>query len=823
MRHFLNFKIIQITLVALLILLVLAPSSFAALKNNHPRLMSQDWINKLSEWSNDPYWEPWQKFKSFADSKFGNTYDSGRLFARALMWKMGKGEAYLTSCLSNFDTVINSVGTSVDKIAANALYIAYAYDLLYEKLPVSSQKNAVDQFIAWQDVIKKSSWVNNKYVLIGWSIRRWMPAFVAAAAGTYDPSNSANDLEAEYNYWKTNYFNAALYWANRVFHGPMPSGTYYGTVTRMAYFLHAVDAVYMADDNTVYSSNIWFNNTPTYLWQAYSIPYKFIDPISQGYGWYYHAWDQSERLRDLVPFHARLNLLLLLTRLTNHPYRGQIYNYLYENADSDLNKARYTTTDYGALWAFIYGCKDLKATSEPQSLKFWYTNLNTDYGPGYVFMRTGYTPQDIYISFKCGDMLSRGHDNLGEGTFQLWARGEDLAIHGGAYDGSGEFAQTSDYYARTVSMNGIIVYDPKEKFWFLGSARDNDGGQRSYTDYPADYVSSDGRVDSAFKDWLNNSHQPGGASNPPGVNIKGKLLKAEYVKDKFSYVLGDVTRAYNSDKYVEGSVNSSKIQRLTRELSLIGNKYVLIFDRLIKKNSTHKDKWLLHTQTSFYVNGIETKPSDGEQVYTNSNGSFYTVVNKAKLYGQVVYPNKDFLIRRFNGNKRYWNYVKNVEYGNNQGNWYNIEWGADRIEIESTINNLKSDYLVVLYPSDTSIISMPATNKVTSAAGNMKGVFITAGGGSPNWVAMFNATDSNIKNVDFTVDGRGTVALLLFGLQPNSQYKVYKNKILLADVNSTSQGTLYLETSLAGLDSFSVVLPSLPSLISNLANSLLGK
>ncbi len=849
-------KKIKITYFLFLIILLfkLISPACATLKKSHPRLMSQEWINQLTEWSQDENWEPWQRFKSFADSSFGDSYDPGRLFAKALMCKMGKGQNYCDEALNNFDSIVNSVGTSVDKIGNRANYIAYAYDLLYDQLPSTSQKNAVDKFIQWQDIIKNYGPCKNMNVARTWCLRRFSPVFTAAAAGAYDPSNTPNDLEEEYNYWKDNFLKPLFYWMEKVFHGAINNGVGYGTMLGAPYLIRAAEVIYMAEGVDVFNQYKWFSKNLIWEWQIFSIA-PFEDPINSGeYGWYYHTWGQSVRMRVKAPFYARLNILLLLTRISSNPYKGQIFNYLYESPYHELNKTLYTKSEYGALWSFLYGAKDLKDLSQPPSLQFWYTNKhknlsiddpNYEYGPGYVFMRTGYNVDDIYISFKCGDMLGRIHDNLEEGTFQLWAKGEDLAIHSGTYDGSGEYDQTSDYFSRTVSMNGLIIYDPNEKFYFMHNIkgyRDNDGGQRSYTGFPLEYSSSIGEKESAFKDWLNTSYYPPGSnSNPPGVNVKGKLLKADHIDNKYSYVFCDVTRAYNSDEYVEGANagNSAKVSKVTREISLIGNKYFIVFDRVVKKHPTdysvtpkegepypYQDKWLLHSLSMFTVNGTETIVSDGEQLYTNTDGSFYTFVKNfsqdgAYLYGKVVYPANDFQIRKFNGNKKFWNYQRNVEMSNNQGNWTAIPFGEDRIEIEPLDTSLYHKYLVVLYPAKPDEPSMPQVVKVESSDGSMVGAHIKDN--SKNYVVMYSADSGGAEvtgSITYSIIPTANITQhFIFGVKAKTAYKITYDKIhntisIKPDDNgnyiSSSDGVLVFETSKSGISS------SIPSPPSNL-------
>jgi hypothetical protein len=820
---------LQILLTASLCLLLVSVPQVESqvLKTTHPRLMDQQWIDRLTAWSNDPSWEPYQRFESFANRGFGDAYDAGRLFSKALMWRMGKGDSYRTECLNNFDSIVNGVGTNVNNIAREGHLIAMAYDLLYHELSPSSQRNAVDQFIQWQDAVKTSGPVTNRIPFWNYAIRQWGPAMVAASAGAGDPSNLNNDLGSEYAYWRTHYFDPGLYWANAALKGEMPEGTYYGTIDDARYFLIASEAVFMAEGEDVYSGNEWYGKRLDWEWQTFlSLP-KFIDPIKGDPGRYYHPWGHSERVRATVPGASRLNTLMLLTRFPSHPHSGQIYSALYENADPDLNRMTYDSTYYSAVIGFIYGAKDLEPFSEPPSLQMWSTNVNTAYGPGKVFMRSGYGPDDIHISYKAGDMFYRGHENLEEGSFQVFAKGEDLAIHSGSYAGSGELTQTVQYWSSTVSTNSLIVYDPQESFWFVGQSKDNDGGQRTYTDYPQMYSSSGGIESSALTEWETNSRFSGG-TNPPGVNHHGSVLRAGSLQDKYSYAYSDITRAYNSDDYIEGEPkgNSAKVELVTREIALLDGKFVIVFDKLRKKQPTdysaspsegepypYQDKWLLHSQEAFSVSGVETSPSSGEQVYSSTDGSFSTTVNNAKLHGKVVVPSTNYQIRRFNGPKQYWNYQRNIPLAGNQGNWYDIEWGRDRIEIEPTDSSLDHYYLVVLYPEHSSGPQMPEVQEISGSG--IRGSLVMDP--SRNVVAIFNPDMSGLPlaGLSYAVTADAPSMHFISGLEPDSDFEITINGIQ-SPGRSSAAGVLFFEEP--GLGSLDITISSGPSTCTDFDN-----
>ena len=812
----------------------------AGVQEIHPKLMNQAWINDLKLWSNDSEWQPWIDFQQFANGNFnGGPYDAARLFAKALMWKMEKGDNYLTDCLNNFDRIVDSVVTTTN-IKDRARMISLAYDLLYDQLPSTSQMNAVDKFIEWQDIIRSNGTVARHFPLWNYAIELWVPTMIASAVGVGDPSNNTNDLSSEYLYWKTKYLLPALYWLENAIPGDMPEGTYYGTVKNTRYLLQAVDTVFMAENENLYSQYEWFEKRLTLEWQTYhSLPKKYNDVFSNNRpGRYFHPWGHSERFRFTTTHASRINTLILLSRLPSHPYKNQIYYSLFKNADPDLNNMVNREIYNAAILAFIYGAKELDNTATPPTLQGWATNVNSLYGIGKVFLRSGYDTDDIAISFKAGDMFNRGHENLEEGTFQIFAKGEDLAIHSGSYAGSGEFPQTLHYWSSTVSTNSLIIYDPDEKFWFVGKEKDNDGGQRTYTDYPQ-WTPSSSEVASILNGWASGSESPSSnpGSNPDGVNHHGKILKLDVSQKDYSFVYSDITFAYNSEGYIEGmnSVgNSAKVKKVTREIVLLDNKYITIFDKIAKTRSTdyaasplegqpypYQDKWLLHTQTTFNVDGIHSTPSTGEDLYNNSNGSFSTIVNNSALYGQIVHPTNNFQIRKFNGTKRYWNYNKNILYGyhssnpadssncngeddpyvdcgRNQGMWYNKHYGEDRLEIEPTDTNLEHYYLVVLYPEYVNGPNMPEIVPINVVNGPIKGTQIKDT--AKNIIAVFGAdmsTDIVTSNIEYAVSSVVASKHYIFDMKSNINYSVSINGLLI-NVQSSEAGTITFDTNSVG-------------------------
>lgn len=729
-------------------------------------MMDASWLADLTASATVGY-GPYDNFFSYVTGTIGTSAD--KLVGQTLLYKMGKGTAYRDAAVAAFDTVIAERTDSANDLDDSGYQIALAYDLLYDDLTDTQRKNAVDSFVGLIDLGNATGTMAN-YTLPLWNyqIAYWGPMMMVSAAGAGDTANVTNDLATEYATLKNGLWTKALTILNSVGKGEAPEGTFYSTNKNTRFLLQAAEAIYNAEGDDIYADNSFFGNRLTWEWQTFGSTPKTYDSVNTSdYMRYYQAWGHSERFRATVYGQSRANQLLLLYRQQTHQYVDQVYYSLYSNTDTDLNQSPYASTNSLAIFCFLYNAKDVATASAP-SLQFWATNSGEDYGPGKAFMRSGYDDDDIYITYKSGDIMYRGHENLDEGTFQILANGEELAIHSGTYPGSGDKEMQYQYYEHAVSANGLVIYDKNESFWYMGMSVDNTGGQRTYSDSPQMYE--------AFTDWASagTAYSSNAYTNPAGVNHLSSLERSSHVADQYSYVFSDLTRAYNSDTYVEGAeiANTAKVSEVTREFTFVANKYIVVHDRINKKAATscsgseldgvpcdNQDKWLLHTKTTYSINGTETTPSTDEYLYTGSNGTFTTTVNSAKLFGKIILPSGNYQIRRFTGTKRYWNYVQSVPKTDNQGNWYDIDYGLDRLEIEPTDTGLEHNYLVVLMPGETTD-SMPTITGIDAT--NFEGAVI-ADSTQPQ-VVMFADDGDTHDSVAYTATYTGTGRHIVTGL-----------------------------------------------------------
>ncbi len=173
-------------------------------------------------------------------------------------------------------------------------------------------------------------------------------------------------------------------------------------------------------------------------------------------------------------------------------------------------------------------------------------------GTGIAIWRSGWSPDDLWLFFSCGDYFGN-HGHYDQGTLDIFLKAPLLA-EAGAYAGGFDSEFRKDFYRQSVAHNTLLVQDPANP--------DDIGGQRVYMnqnlgtmkEYLKDIGAESGRIV---------VHQPG---------------------DKLSYLLADMSAAYPGDR----------VERLTRELALVENRWLVVRDRVILADERYVPKVLWH-------------------------------------------------------------------------------------------------------------------------------------------------------------------------------------------------------------------------------------
>jgi hypothetical protein len=267
-------------------------------------------------------------------------------------------------------------------------------------------------------------------------------------------------------------------------------------------------------------------------------------------------------------------------------------------------------------------------------------------GIGYVQLRSGWGKDDTIVEFKCGDYFW-SHQFQNQNSFTIYHKGR-LAIQSGAYAGHYFGSHVLHYYRPTVSSNTLLIIQPGERSWIPPEvarrrgikAKDGYfpeyGGQRSCYIIP-----KYGSAETCFtyeKYLYRKNHQH---------HFETGDIKAFEVTDRYSYVCGDATMAYNNPD-VSYPGNEPKIDLFTRQLVFLDKKYLVIFDRVNSLNPEYEKRWLLHSigEPKFGDKPVRVEYPFHREIY---KGGLVRIDNKGgTLFCQTLFPD-DYYIRKVGG------------------------------------------------------------------------------------------------------------------------------------------------------------------------------
>jgi hypothetical protein len=266
-------------------------------------------------------------------------------------------------------------------------------------------------------------------------------------------------------------------------------------------------------------------------------------------------------------------------------------------------------------------------------------------GVGYVQMRSGWEDNDTIIEFKCGDYFW-SHQFHNQNSFTIYRNGR-LAIQSGVYDAYWS-NHMQFYYRPTVGSNSILIIQPYETSWippgiankFKISNKEGyiyeGGGQRSCYIFP-----EHGSAENCFsfaKYLYRKNHEH---------HFETGDIKGFEVTDRYSYVYGDATMAYNNPLFSYPR-NNAKIDLFTRQLVFLDKRYLLVFDRVNSLISGYEKKWLLHSigEPQFIGKPVEVEYLGHREIY---KAGLVRIDHKGgTLYCQTLFPD-DYLIRKVGG------------------------------------------------------------------------------------------------------------------------------------------------------------------------------
>jgi hypothetical protein len=250
------------------------------------------------------------------------------------------------------------------------------------------------------------------------------------------------------------------------------------------------------------------------------------------------------------------------------------------------------------------------------------------------------------IEFDCGPYLAK-HQHLDRNHFTIHHRGH-LAIDSGADYTESESPHYLNYYRRTVAHNTMLIFDPKEHFFWSENLMEaaNDGGQRMDSSRFWNTVRS-------LDDWEKTRDLWDAGQLRIIDNVDGASGTGSY-----NYAFGDATRAYSPHK----------LQTFTRQLLYLPDMDVLlVFDHVVSTDPTFRKTWLLHGVNMPWIEGIGTQAGNGEELF-GSAGKFRLQEGEGEILVHTLLPADHVTARRGGPGYEFWT----------PGNTNGGAWGSGR-------------------------------------------------------------------------------------------------------------------------------------------------
>ena len=444
------------------------------------------------------------------------------------------------------------------------------------------------------------------------------------------------------------------------------------------------------------------------------------------------------------------------------------YFYLFAALYNDtfsLQAAKYYSNDFknyqidsiytmgpGLTMALCAACDDASGTY-PDDMPLI---THTGYPVGQTTIRNSWNEDAAVVFMKINERTLANHDLMDSGTFQIYYKGF-LACTSGSYMAYG--SNHHKYYLQsTVSMNGLLVYNPLMSNslggWYSGS-------QKDLADSPTLEQVQSGKYDVATVTGVENAYNGSSAH--------------------YAYLAGDLSGSY--DKTTVSSIERRMLTIYTDDPDF--PMIMLIYDNITSIGSNYKKSFLLHT-----VN----EPTVG----TNENGQMYAVVTDGE--GQLVLTNVaggDHIYAIGGEGYAYWignnkefdgteNSGKNLVDSNLSGDDSDTIWG--RVEI--TANGEKTTKLLnTIYVTDAG--NTEVMESVAIETGTVLGATV---GGNITAVFVKNIKRTN-QELTFTATGDEDMKYYVSGVCAGA-WDIYVDGVKVgSDIATEDGGFLYFEAT----------------------------
>lgn len=342
---------------------------------------------------------------------------------------------------------------------------------------------------------------------------------------------------------------------------------------------------------------------------------------------------------------------------------------LYNSSTND-----YIPGNHGFAWVtpvtyLIINDTEFKSTDWWQGRKL--VNM-LNYPGSSVFARSSWTdPNAVAVYMNMNEYYSCSHSHMDCGSFQIYYKGI-LASDSGKYDGYG----TKHHYAytvQTISSNSLLIFNSDKVKALSRSTHPYSGGQTLVADlsrYICSYT-----LDAAKKSKSMNQ-----------ATVIGRSYKADNNTYRYSYLAGDMTKAYDAITVDEVTRHMISVMTDDTKCPMV----FVTFDRVTADSADYKKTVLLHSKTKPEVT------SDGYVIIKNGGG---------KLVTQSLIT--DMKATVFGGNGAEYT-VNGTVYKPNGYDASNPEY---RIELNPTKANKTDRMLTLMYVTDATNSAAPVKAK----------------------------------------------------------------------------------------------------------------
>ncbi len=392
----------------------------------------------------------------------------------------------------------------------------------------------------------------------------------------------------------------------------------------------------------------------------------------------------------------------------------------------------YSHTQFTPVQYLILNNPDVEAKDISELPKSYYMGEPD----GTLLARTGWDygyQTDVATAFmKIGGQQLYNHNHFDYGTFQLHYKGnlmQDLGIY--------TYTTSPSYEAHnisTISHNGLLIYDPDEAVRF--------------STYNATY----------------GNQNSGGQQVKYGVVGSGNLTKSlddydekffdradvlyEYSDDKYSYLSGDITKAY-SDK-----VEDVRRSMMFMPTGIKGAPAVfMVMDKITASEKRFKKSFLFQCLVEPIISGnaITLKRPLIRNSYYGSEITNQILAPAAFELKATGGPGKQWLVNGVN-------YLPEISSTNIDNNT-RVDFGWGRIEISPKEENETDYFLNVMYMNDIGKFEGVQTAELIE-----NDTFI--GGKVLNQVSLFNKSNIAISGTaDFTFEGDESLNIVITGIE----------------------------------------------------------